>query len=77
MKYWKDRNKVYYNKSMQRQRIMAQYENEKEWAYSSNENQLRLYKRKHKINMQQCKIDTIKRWINNLKQFEKKIEKMP
>ena len=56
---------------------MVQYENEKERACNSNENQLRMYVRKYKIDVQQCKTDTIKRQINNLKQFEKKIEKMP
>ena len=36
-----------------------------------------MYVKKHEINVQQCKIETIKRWFNNVKEFERKIEKTP
>ena len=62
--------------------------NEKEWQNGKmkgrskgqrkeNNSKIQIRKRaqKFKINIQQSKIDTIKRWMKNLNNFEKKIKK--
>ena len=38
---------------------------------------MRMYVKKHEINVQQCTTETIKKWINNVKEFERKIERTP
>ena len=53
------------------------HEKEKLRAENSDKNQVRSYVKTFKININQCKIDTIKRWIRNLKDIEKKIERIP
>ena len=53
------------------------YKKEKLRAENSDKNQVRLHMKIFKININQYKIDTIKRQIMNLKDIEKKIEKIP
>ena len=44
---------------------------------NSNEIQMRMHAKKYEINAQQSKPETIKWWTNNVKEFERKIEKIP
>ena len=75
MKCWKKRNNDYHDENKQRKRILKWHEKIKMKAENSNETQMRLYVKKHEIKVQQCKTETIKRWINNVKEFDRKIEK--
>ena len=36
-----------------------------------------MFVRKKELNTERSNTETIKRWINNINEFEKKIEKMP
>ena len=38
---------------------------------------MRMFVKKHEIKVQQSKTETIKRWIYNVKEFDRKIEKIP
>ena len=46
-------------------------------GWKSNINQVREFVKKFKINIEQCNIDTIKKWIINLKKIQKKVESVP
>ena len=77
MKCQKERNEAYHDECKQRQRITEWYKKVKNSAENSNKNQMRMYVKKYKINVQQYTLGTIKRQINNIKEFERKIEKIP
>ena len=42
---------------------------------NSNDSKLKMYVKKREINVNRYKNETIKRWIYNTKEFEKKMEK--
>ena len=44
---------------------------------NSNTHQLRDYIRKFIINEERSNVETLKKWIMNLKQLEKRVEKVP
>ena len=44
-------------------------------AENSNDSKLKMYVKKREINVNRYKNETIKRWIYNTKEFEKKMEK--
>ena len=73
---WKHRNKEFHDKPKQRQRIKKWYKRINE-VKNGDEMQLKSYVRKHKINMERCKIDTTKRWTRSVTEIEKRIEKTP
>ena len=77
VKCWKERNEEYHNDDKQRNRIMKWYEKIKLKAENSNQRQMRLCVKKNEIKVQQCRTETIKRWMHNVKEFEKKIDKIP
>ena len=61
VKCWKDRNKIFHSKNKQRICMKEWYEKEKLRAENSNKNQVRLYVKTFKININLYKIDTMKR----------------
>ena len=75
MKCWKERNDDYHDENKQRKRTIKWYEKIKMKAETSNKTQMRLHVKKHETKVQQCKTETMKRWINNVKEFDRKIEK--
>jgi len=72
---WKHRNEEYHNEEKQRKRIITWYERVRKKAENSNDNQIRMYVNKKVLDVERSKTDTIKRWIYNLKEFEKRMEK--
>lgn len=76
MKCWKERNEEYHNDDKQRNRLMKWYEKIKLKAENSNQRQMRLHVKKNEMKVQQCRTETIKRWMYNVKEFEKKIDKI-
>ena len=76
VKYQKHRYEIYRNEEKQNNRVKKWYEKEKERTQNSEMQQVREYVKKFKINIERCNIDTIKKWIMNLKIIEKKIEKV-
>ena len=53
------------------------FKKEKRRAEMSEYRQIRLYVERCKIDLDRCNCDNIKRWIMNLKQIKKKVEKIP
>ena len=74
-KCWKHRNNEYHDEEKQRKRLIKWYEKVKRKAENSDDRQLRMHGEKREINVNRCKNDTIKRWIYNTKEFEKRMEK--
>ena len=74
---WKNRNETLHDEIKQRNRLKKWFENVKRRAESSECRQLKLCAERFKIDVNRCNCDNIKRWIMNLKQIEKKIEKIP
>ena len=74
-KCWKHRNNEHHEEEKQRKRLIKWYEKVKRKAENSNDRQLRMYGEKREINVNRCKNDTIKRWMHNTKEFEKRMEK--
>ena len=74
---WKYRNKIMHDPNKQKERMIKWYENEKERGRSSDSRQIRIYVEKHKLDVERCSSDTIRRWIMNMKTIEKKVEKIP
>ena len=77
VKWWQERNEERHNDDEQRNRLMKWYEKIKLKAENSNQRQMRLCVKKNEIKVQQCRTETIKRWTCNVKEFEKKIDKIP
>ena len=77
VKCWKERNEEHHNDDKQRNRLMKWYEKIKVKAENSNQRQMRSHVIKNDIKVQQCRTETIKRWTCNVKEFEKKIDKIP
>ena len=77
MKFWKERDKDCHDETKQRKRMLKWHEKIKAKAENSNEAQMTLRVKKRETKAQQCKVETVKRRINNVKEFERKIEKMP
>ena len=76
-KCWKHRNEVAQDETKQRERLIKWYENERNEARNSKYNQVRLYVQRCVLDVNRCNCDSIKRWILNLKNIEKKVEKIP
>ena len=74
---WKDRNNVLHDENKQRERLKKWYEKEKQKAESSQYRQMNLYVQRCKIDTDRCSCETIKKWIVNLKEIERKVEKIP
>ena len=77
VKCQKQRNKIYHDEHKQRERVEKWYEKEKEKAKESDIPQVGEFAQKFKINIKQCTVDTIKKWIMNLRKIEKKMERVP
>ena len=77
MRYQKERNIKHNNEIKQRKRVIKWYENILENVQKSVENQLKKYIQKHQIDVSKCKTKTIKRQINNVKEFQRKLELTP
>ena len=60
-----------------KERIVKWYNKEKERAEKSELTQVRMFASKSKINVENSAVDMIKRWITNVKDIEKKAEKLP
>ena len=43
----------------------------------TDEDQLKKYVQKHQIDVEKCKTETAKTWINNIKEFQRKLEIVP
>ena len=54
---------------------MEWYENVIKRAENSDNTQIKMHIRSKRLDVNKCKIETIKRWIYNLKEFEKRMEK--
>jgi len=74
-KCWKHRNSEYHDEEKQRKRLIKWYEKVKRKTENSNDRQLRMYGETREIDVNRCKNDTIKRWMHNTKEFEKRMEK--
>ena len=74
---WKDRNAIMHDENKQKIRLKRWYENEKREAEQSEHRQVKLYVQRCKIDVNQSNCETIKKWIRNLKQIEKKVKKIP
>ena len=53
---------------------MKWHENAMNEIENSVEEQLKKHVQKHHIDVDECKTETIRRWINNVKEFERKME---
>ena len=74
---WKEYNKEYHDEAKQRSRVVKWYEKVKVKAESGVDEQLKKYVQKHQIEVEQYKTETVRRWINNVREFERKLEKIP
>ena len=74
---WKHRNEIAQDEEKQREWLANWHEKEKNKAQNSKHNQVRMCAQRSKLDENRYKCDTIKRWILNLKNIEKKVEKMP
>ena len=72
---WKHRNDEYHNEEKQKKKLRDWYEKVKAKAENSDDTQIKLYVCKKRIDIDKCNNETIKRWLYNLKEFEKRIEK--
>ena len=55
--------------------MIKQYKKIKTNAENSSENQMSTHLKNHEIKVNRSRAETIKRWMNNVKEFEKGIEK--
>ena len=74
---WKERNIEHHDEVKQRKRVVKWHANMMNKVENSVEEQLRKYVQKHNIEVDKCKTETIRRWINNVKEFERKMERTP
>ena len=74
-KCWKHRNEEYHDEEKQRKKIVAWYDKVKRKAENSNDTQLKMYARSKALDIEQSRTETIKRWIFNMNEFEKRMEK--
>ena len=74
---WKHRNKIFHNEEKQKECVKKWYEKEKERAENSNISQVRDFVKKFNINAELSNVETVKKWIMNLKKIEKKVESVP
>ena len=74
-KCWKHRNNEYHDEEKQRKRLIKWHEKVKRKAENSDDRQLRAYGEKRETNVNRCKNETIKRWICNTKEFDKRMKK--
>ena len=72
---WKDRNEDYKNEDKQRMRIITWYQNILEMVEKGGDAQVRKYVQKHQIDVENCRTESIRKWINNVKEFQRKIAK--
>jgi len=72
---WKHRNEEHHNEEKQRKKLLDWYEKVKQKAESCDDPQVRLFVEKKSLDVEKCRNETIKRWIFNLKEFEKRMEK--
>ena len=73
----KKRNIEYNNEIKQRKIVIKLHENIIHKVENSIEDQLKKYVQKYQIDVEKCKTETIKRWINNVKEFQRKLETIP
>ena len=74
VKCWKNRNDAYYDEDRQKERIKKWYKNEFRSAENSENEQIREYAKRFKINEDRCSSKSIKTWIMNLRVIEKKMD---
>ena len=60
-----------------KEKIVKWYEKEKEKAERSEHAPVRMFVKRCKINIGNSRVETIKQWIMNVKDIEKKVEKLP
>ena len=73
----KQRNKILYNGEKHKERIVRWYEKEKKKAEMSVHAPGRMFVKRSKINVKNSQVETIKTWIMNIKDIERKVEKLP
>ena len=74
---WTCRNEWYYNEGKQRSRVIKWYEEVKRKVEENEPPQVKMFVRRNKINVQSCSIETIKKWIYNVTDLSKKVERLP
>ena len=74
---WKERNIEHHDEEKQRNRVLKWHANMMNKVENSVEEQLRKYVQQHPIEVDKCKTESIRRWINNVKEFERRMERTP
>ena len=77
VKCWKYRNKCYYDKDKQRERVIKQYENMQKYIEDKEPQQIKLFAQRTKLEVERCRTKKITRQIYNVKGMIKKVEKLP
>ena len=56
---------------------MIWYKNIVEMVQNCSDAELKRYVQKHQINVEHCTTESIRKWINNLKEFQRKFDVIP
>ena len=74
---WKDRNEDHMNEEKQRTRVLRWYHKLLKKVEESTDMQVKKYVMKHQIDVEHSRTDSIRTWINNVKNFQRKMEEIP
>ena len=74
---WKHRNEVFHNEKLQRVRMIKWYEKLKEEVEMNDPPQVKLFAQRTALDVERSNTETIKMWIQNVKELQRKVEKLP
>ena len=74
---WENRNEEYHDETKQRSRMINWYRELKDEIEVKDPQQVKLFVRRTALDLNRCNTDTIRTWIHNVKEFRKKVKRLP
>ena len=73
---WRHRNDEFHDEAKQRNRFINWYEKLKKEVESHEPPQVKLFVRRSALDLKRCSTETIRTWIHNVKELQKKVQKL-
>ena len=74
---WKHQNEEFHSEVKQRNYFVNWYEKLRKEVELNKPPQVKLFVRRNALELRRCSIETIRTWIYNVKELQKKVEKLP
>ena len=74
---WEHRNEEFHNETKQRSRIINWHAELKEEVELNDPHQVKLFVKRTALDLNRCNTDTIRIWMHNVKELQKKVKNLP